>query len=32
MGLLSGLVPGLGIVKGMALTMRRFFAPKATVM
>ena len=24
-------VPGLGIAKGMALTMRRFFAPKATV-
>jgi ferredoxin len=30
--LLSGLVPGLGIAKGMALTLRRFFAPKATVM
>ena len=26
------LIPGLGIVKGMALTLRRFFAPKATVM
>jgi NADH:ubiquinone oxidoreductase subunit E len=25
------LIPGLGIVKGMALTMRRFFAPKATI-
>jgi len=25
------MVPGLGIVKGMALTLRRFFAPKATV-
>jgi NADH:ubiquinone oxidoreductase subunit E len=24
-------VPGLGIAKGMALTMRRFFAPKATI-
>ena len=32
MSLLSGLVPGLGLVKGMALTLRRFFAPKATVM
>ncbi|MEO5703557.1 MAG: NAD(P)H-dependent oxidoreductase subunit E [Candidatus Limnocylindrales bacterium] len=32
MGLINGLIPGLGIVKGMALTMRRFFAPKATVM
>ena len=30
--LLTGLVPGLGLVKGMALTLRRFFAPKATVM
>jgi ferredoxin len=30
--LINGLVPGLGIVKGMALTLRRFFAPKATVM
>ncbi len=26
------LVPGLGIVKGMALTLRRFFEPKVTVM
>jgi ferredoxin len=25
-------VPGLGIVKGMALTLRRFFEPKVTVM
>ena len=24
-------IPGLGIAKGMALTMRRFFAPKATI-
>jgi ferredoxin len=30
--LLPSVIPGLGIVKGMALTMRRFFAPKATVM
>jgi ferredoxin len=30
--LFTGLVPGLGIVKGMALTLRRFFAPKATIM
>ncbi len=26
------LVPGLGIVKGMSLTLRRFFEPKVTVM
>ena len=26
------LVPGLGIAKGMALTLRRFFQPKATVL
>ena len=26
------LVPGLGLVKGMALTLRRFFEPKATIM
>jgi uncharacterized membrane protein YgcG len=26
------LVPGLGIVRGMSLTLRRFFEPKATVM
>ena len=32
MSMLPGLVPGLGLVKGMALTLRRFFAPKATVM
>ncbi|HUQ44827.1 MAG TPA: NAD(P)H-dependent oxidoreductase subunit E [Candidatus Limnocylindria bacterium] len=32
MSLFNSLVPGLGIVKGMALTMRRFFQPKATVM
>ena len=32
MSLLPSLVPGLGIVKGMALTLRRFFQPKATVM
>jgi ferredoxin len=25
-------VPGLGIAKGMALTLRRFFEPKATIM
>jgi hypothetical protein len=29
---LPSVVPGLGIVKGMALTLRRFFAPKATIM
>jgi ferredoxin len=29
--LLPSIVPGLGIVKGMALTLRRFFEPKATV-
>jgi hypothetical protein len=27
-----GFVPGLGIAKGMALTLRRFFEPKATIM
>ena len=32
MSLFNSLVPGLGIVKGMALTLRRFFEPKATVM
>ena len=26
------LIPGLGIVRGMSLTLRRFFEPKATVM
>jgi len=31
MSVLPGMIPGLGIVKGMALTLRRFFAPKATV-
>jgi ferredoxin len=31
MSVLPGLVPGLGLVKGMALTLRRFFAPKATI-
>jgi hypothetical protein len=31
MSLLPGMVPGLGLVKGMALTLRRFFAPKATI-
>ena len=25
------LIPGLGIAKGMALTLRRFFEPKATI-
>jgi hypothetical protein len=25
------MIPGLGIVKGMALTLRRFFEPKATI-
>ena len=29
---MSFMVPGLGIVKGMALTLRRFFEPKATIM
>ncbi len=24
-------IPGLGLVKGMALTLRRFFEPKATI-
>jgi len=24
------LIPGLGLVKGMALTLRRFFQPKVT--
>ena len=32
MSMLPSLVPGLGIVKGMALTLRRFFQPKATVL
>ena len=30
--LAMSLVPGLGIAKGMALTLRRFFEPKVTVM
>ena len=29
---MSGLLPGLGIVKGMAITLRRFFEPKATIL
>jgi ferredoxin len=29
---MSSLIPGLGIVKGMAITLRRFFEPKATIM
>jgi len=29
--MLPNLVPGLGLIKGMALTLRRFFEPKATV-
>ena len=29
---LMSMVPGLGIAKGMALTLRRFFEPKVTVM
>jgi ferredoxin len=32
MSLITGLLPGIGLVKGMALTLRRFFAPKATIM
>ncbi|HTC85764.1 MAG TPA: NAD(P)H-dependent oxidoreductase subunit E [Candidatus Acidoferrum sp.] len=28
---MTSLLPGLGIVKGMALTLRRFFEPKATI-
>lgn len=32
MSMLPSIVPGLGIVKGMALTLRRFFQPKATVL
>ena len=28
---MSGFVPGLGLARGMALTLRRFFEPKATV-
>jgi ferredoxin len=29
---MSSFIPGLGIVKGMAITLRRFFEPKATIM
>jgi ferredoxin len=29
---MSSLIPGLGIVKGMAITLRRFFEPNATIM
>jgi ferredoxin len=29
---MSFMVPGLGIVKGMALTLRRFFEPKVTIL
>ena len=32
MSMLPSIIPGLGIVKGMALTLRRFFEPKATVL
>ena len=32
MELLRAAVPGFGMVKGMALTLRRFFEPKATIM
>jgi ferredoxin len=31
MSMLPSLLPGLGLVKGMALTLRRFFEPKATI-
>ncbi len=31
-GALMSMIPGLGIAKGMALTLRRFFEPKVTVM
>jgi ferredoxin len=31
MSFLTGLVPGLGLARGMALTLRRFFEPKATI-
>ncbi len=31
MSFLSQLVPGFGIAKGMTLTLKRFFAPKATI-
>jgi ferredoxin len=29
---MSAFIPGLGIVKGMGLTLKRFFEPKATIM
>ncbi len=29
---MTNLIPGLGLAKGMALTLRRFFEPKVTVM
>ena len=32
MSFLTGLVPGLGLAKGMALGLVRFFQPKATIM
>jgi len=32
MSMLPSLVPGLGMVKGMALTLKRFFQPKATIL
>ncbi|TME84757.1 MAG: NADH-quinone oxidoreductase subunit I, partial [Chloroflexi bacterium] len=28
---MTNLVPGLGIARGMLLTLRRFFEPKATI-
>src|SRR5436309_537531 len=28
---MSAFIPGLGIVKGMGLTLKRFFEPKATI-
>jgi ferredoxin len=31
MSFLSQLIPGFGIAKGMTLTLKRFFAPKATI-
>jgi Thioredoxin-like [2Fe-2S] ferredoxin len=31
MSFLPGFLPGLGLVKGMATTLRRFFEPKATI-
>jgi hypothetical protein len=29
---MSAFIPGLGIIKGMGLTLKRFFEPKATIM